>query len=161
MVALRSAGEFIGPVPVGEVSVRPRVVRAARSAVLVEVVTAAGGRDCLLNRVWFVRTADTVALGAPLVAPQLPDAMAPSIDFDFPYGRSIEWRMVRGAMRTPGPAVVWARPRSGLVAGWTWSGLARAALICDSASGLSAELDWDRWAFLNVDLDVHLARPAC
>ena len=24
---------------------------------------------------------------------------------------------------------------------------------------MSAELDWDEWSFLNVDLDVHLARP--
>jgi hypothetical protein len=32
-------------------------------------------------------------------------------------------------------------------------------LVADSASGLSSELDWSTWSFVNVDLDVHLARP--
>ena len=38
-------------------------------------------------------------------------------------------------------------------------GLQRAALVGDSASGISSELDWNDWSFVNVDLDVHLARP--
>jgi hypothetical protein len=33
------------------------------------------------------------------------------------------------------------------------------ALVADSASGISAELDWAKWSFPNVDLDVHLLRP--
>jgi hypothetical protein len=39
------------------------------------------------------------------------------------------------------------------------SSLQRVALIGDSASGISAELDWQAWSFANVDLDVHLMRP--
>lgn len=39
------------------------------------------------------------------------------------------------------------------------SGLQRAILVADSGNGISAALDWDRWMFVNVDLDVHLARP--
>jgi acyl-CoA thioesterase len=31
--------------------------------------------------------------------------------------------------------------------------------VGDSGSGVSAELDWDQWSFLNVDLDLHLLRP--
>ena len=64
-----------------------------------------------------------------------------------------------GSATTPGPASVWARPRLPLVAGEQLSGLQRAALLGDSASGVSAELDWSTWSFLNVDLDIHLARP--
>jgi hypothetical protein len=45
-----------------------------------------------------------------------------------------------------------------ILAGRPLSGLARVALIADSASGISAELDWSVWSFLNVDLDIHLAR---
>ena len=40
------------------------------------------------------------------------------------------------------------------------TGLQRAALVGDTASGISAVLDWNVWSFLNVDLDIHLARPA-
>ena len=158
LVALRLASDFVGPVPVSDLEVRTSVLRAARSAVLVEVVVSAGGRDCLSSRVWFVRDVDTSALVVPSAVRELP-ADAPGIDADFGYGRSIEWRFVDGAMRAPGPAAAWARPRGALFEGYVWSGLARAVVVADSGNGLSAELDWDEWGFLNVDLDVHLARP--
>ncbi len=58
-----------------------------------------------------------------------------------------------------GPGLGAAAARS-LVAGETLSGLQRVVLVGDSASGISAELDWDAWSFLNVDLDVHLSRPS-
>ena len=55
---------------------------------------------------------------------------------------------------------MWARPRIAVLAGdEPLTGLQHAVLVGDSASGVSAELDWDVWTFLNVDLDVHLARP--
>jgi hypothetical protein len=38
------------------------------------------------------------------------------------------------------------------------SGLQRTVLVGDSGSGVSSELAWDEWAFLNIDLDVHLLR---
>ena len=44
------------------------------------------------------------------------------------------------------------------MAGNQLSGLQRAALLADSASGISAELSWDDWSFANVDLDLHLFR---
>ena len=159
LVAHRLAAEFVGPVPVGELTVSARTVRAARTAVLVEATVAAGGRTCLQGRVWLVRTADTSAVAA--AAPERPaePAGTPGIGAEFPYGRSIEWLSVAGSMTRPGPGTVWARPRLPLVAGEQLSGLQRVALVGDSASGISAELDWGRWSFVNVDLDVHLSRP--
>src|SRR5205085_1684094 len=75
------------------------------------------------------------------------------------YGASLEWRFVYGRMGEPGPAAAWVRPTLPLIVGRDVPGLARVALIADSASGISAELDWAEWSFLNIDLDVHLARP--
>ena len=159
LVALRLASEFVGPVPVGELEVQTRVVRAARSAVLSEVVVVADGRACLHTRVWSVRDTDTSAIAAPLPAPvEVPDD-ASGLDAEFPYGASLDWRFVRGSMREPGPGATWARPVTPLFEGHRWTGLSHAALVADSASGVSAELDWDEWSFLNVDLDIHLARP--
>jgi hypothetical protein len=153
-VAMRAAVEFVGPVPVGEVAVSTRVVRAARSAVLVAATLVAGDRVCLESRVWLVRAAAT-PLPEPVAVPRdLPDLGA-----DFPYHDTIEWQAVRGSMITIGPGLVWARPRRSLVAGETLSGLQGVVLVGDSSSGISAELDWDEWSFLNVDLDVHLSRP--
>lgn len=156
--ALRLAGDFVGPVPVTEVTTRARLVRGARTAALAEVVVAADGRDCLLVRVWFVRDSDTTGI-APESAPPVEVPDADGLEIDFGYGSSLEWRFVHGRMGVPGPAAAWVRPRLPLVAGYEFSGLARTVLIADSGSGISAELDWGVWSFLNVDLDVHLARP--
>jgi hypothetical protein len=159
LVAVRLAAEFVGPVPVGEVTVEARVVRAARSAVLVDAVLSAGARPCLQARVWLVRRLDTTALARPL-PPRRPAPDEPTgLGTQFPYGDSIEWQAVSGSMVTPGPGVMWARAPQPLVVAETLSGLQRVALIGDTASGISSELDWDVWSFVNVDLDVHLARP--
>jgi acyl-coenzyme A thioesterase PaaI-like protein len=161
LVALRLASEFVGPVPVTEVTTRARVVRAARSAALAEVVLAAGDRDCLHARVWFVRQADTASVADALDEPgvRVVQGAAGGLAFDFPYGQSIEWRFVHGRMEQSGPSAAWARPRLALVDDYEYSGLARAAVIADSGNGISAVLDWAEWTFVNVDLDVHLARP--
>lgn len=160
LIAYRLAAEFVGPVPVAEVSTQARIVRSARSGVLAEVRLAADGRDCLHGRVWLVRHGDTTAIAhAPGPAPTPPPPGTAPFGMRFPYADSIDWHEMSGSVSTPGPGTVWARPRLPLVEGETLAGLQRVAVIADSASGISAELDWDRWSFLNVDLDVHLARP--
>jgi len=159
LTAVRLATEFLGPVPVGEVAVAARIVRAARSAVLMEARMSAAGRDCLHSRVWLSAQRDTTAIAAPLPVAADPPTGLPGLGASFPYGDSIEWRAVRGNIDQPGPGAVWARPRIELLEGHVLSGLQRAALIGDSASGISSALDWSAWSFLNVDLDVHLARP--
>jgi hypothetical protein len=158
LVALRLAAEFVGPVLVGPVEVRAEIVRSARSAVLVSATLASGGRDCLHGRIWLLAQADTSAVAPDEAASSVPDGLG-GIDIGFPYGHAIEWRMVSGNVGRPGPGVTWARPRLAVLDGAPVSGLGRAALIGDSASGLSSALDWAHWSFLNVDLDVHLARP--
>lgn len=159
LVGVRLSAEFVGPVPVGEVATSARVVRAARSAVLLEAILRAGDRDCLHARVWLVADRDTSAVASPGPAPDGPPAGLPGLAVRFPYGDSIEWRALRGNIDQPGPGVVWARPRTDLLDGHALTGLQRAVLIGDSASGVSSALDWSVWSFLNVDLDVHLARP--
>jgi acyl-coenzyme A thioesterase PaaI-like protein len=160
MAAVRLAAEFVRPVPVGEMVVRGRLLRAARSAALAEVVVAdSAARDCLLARVWFVRETDTAAVVPPLGGPvDVPDGQ-PGLTADFPFGHSMDWRFVTGRFDVPGPSAVWVRPRTALLEGYEMSALARAALIADSASGISAELSWQEWTFQNVDLDLHLSRP--
>src|SRR5579859_6787216 len=159
LAGMRLAAEFVGPVPVGELTVDATVVRSARTAALVDAVMVAGGRVCLHARIWLVRLADTADV-APHVPPPAPapDEL-PGLDGTFPYADSLEWRVIRGGIRAPGPGVVWARPNRPILDGIELSSLQRACLIGDSASGISAELDWTQWSFLNIDLDVHLARP--
>jgi hypothetical protein len=157
--ALRLAAEFLRPVPVSFVTVRARVLRAARTVVLVETSLSADGRDCVAARIWLVRSADTTSLVPGVPTAHVPADGLPGIGADFPYSHSIEWRSVHGGLHEIGPALVWARPSMPIVAGHELTGLQRAALVGDSASGVSAELDWREWSFVNIDLDVHLARP--
>lgn len=159
LIALRYAGEFVGPVPVGEVEVAARVVRIARSAVLVNATLSGSGRVCLDARIWLVRDADTGSIGHPPRPIPAPSDALPGLGLSFPYGDSIDWRAEQGSLVAPGPAVFWARPTLSLIEDEPTTGLARVCLIGDSASGISAELGWEEWTFLNIDLDVHLARP--
>jgi hypothetical protein len=158
LTALRYAGEFLGPVPVASLRVIITVVRSARSGVLVDAQLVAARRTCLHARVWLLRHAETADVAAAEHATPVPEAGG-DLGARFPYGRSIEWRTVRGSLHEPGPGLTWARPLLDLLPGQPLSGLQRAVLIGDSASGISAELDWQTWTFMNVDLDVHLARP--
>jgi hypothetical protein len=119
------------------------VVRSARSGLLVDAELAADGRTCLHARVWLLRRADTAEVAATERVTAVPEA-AGDLGADFPYGHSIEWRAVRGSLREPGPGTTWARSRLDLLPGRPLSGLQRAVLIGDSASGISTELRWDR-----------------
>jgi hypothetical protein len=158
--ACRIAAEFVGPVPVGEVQTTARMVRAARSGVLVAVTVSGGGRECLHARVWLIADTDTASVVPAADAPAGPPTdRVPSFGLSFPYSDSIDWHEETGSILVPGPASVWARPRPELIAGEPWTGLQRVAFLGDSASGISGELDWEAWTFLNVDLDVHVARP--
>lgn len=160
LIALRVAAEFVAPVPVAELTTRAFVQRAGRNAALVDVVLRSDDRDCLHARVWLVADTDTSGVAPPLDDPTgSPSGTSGMPAAAFPYGESIEWQLLRGSIAEPGPGTVWARPSLDLIAGRTLSGLQRAALIGDSASGISSELDWAVWSFVNADLDVHLARP--
>jgi acyl-coenzyme A thioesterase PaaI-like protein len=160
--ALRVVVDFLGAVPVGPVDVHAVVVRAGRSAVLVEAELAAGGRTALRSRTWLVRKATEPTPAAQETAPPAlpgPDEVADDTSWDFGYARHLSWRPVAGNNHGPGPAVVWVCPRVPLVPGEPLTGLQRVITVADSASGVSSEVDWDRWSFPNIDVTVHLSRP--
>ena len=174
LVALRLAADFSRPVPVGECDVRTRVLRAGRSAALAEVTVSTQGRDCLTTGVWFVRDVDTSAVVPPTSPPPAPapaktagrGADSDFAQWRFGYARSLAWRYTAGRPDELGPAAAWARPLHPLLEDDVLDGdpaglpgLAKVVLVADSASGISAELDWHEWSFVNVDLDVHLSRP--
>jgi hypothetical protein len=161
LVAVRLAAEFIGPVPVAPLRVTARVDRLSRSAVLVQAALGAGGRTCLQARIWLLppgepppgREPDTAGRES---ASSMPESL-PDFGFDsFPYAEHLDWRLAGGNGRAPGPAAAWISARVPLLPDQRYSPLQRTALFADSASGISAELDWDHWSFANVDLDLHL-----
>ncbi len=159
MSMVRIALDFVTAVPVGEVELRTDVVRDGRNVQLLAGELLAGGQTCLRASAWRLRQR---ALGmeapAPEPPPPLPDAPHESRISRFGYGRATEWRFVEGEFDSPGPAVAWCRFERPVVAGEEPTGLQRVLVPVDAASGISAAVDWDLYAFPNVDLTVHLHR---
>jgi len=163
-VVARVTVELLGPVPVGELDLRVRVVRPGRSVELVEAALSAGGRDCARASAWRVRR--TAAAAVPPrqpVPPPLPASGPPLERGEWVDGylSAVEWRPVAGGgFVQPGPATVWTRLRHPLVAGEQPSPLQRVLAVADSGNGVSSELDLTRWHFINPELTVHLHREA-
>lgn len=164
MVVARVTVEILGPVPVGEVEVRARVVRPGRSVELVEAVLQACGRDVARASAWRVlRTGGASVPSRDPAPPALPDASGGPVatgDWVDGYLSAIEWRPVAGSFAEPGPATAWTRLRHPLVPGEQPSGLQRVLAVADSGNGLSGELDLAAWYFINPELTVHLHREA-
>src|SRR3954451_46725 len=169
--ALRVVVDFLGPVPVDVVEVRAELVRAGRSAVLVDCELSAVGRTALRARTWLVRRAPQptppgprtpaaapTSATAPSPAAPRPEDLPDDDRWDFGYAHHLRWRPASGVLHSAGPACVWVSPQVPLVPGEPLTGLQRVVTVADSASGVSAELDWRRWSFPNVDLTVHLSR---
>jgi len=159
--ALRVSVDFFGPITTEPLTVSAEVVRAGRSVTLFDAHLDQGGRTQLRGTVWLLRRAEDSAtpdVPGPASGIPEPEALKTFDAWDFPYVEHFEWRQVFGLANEPGPAQVWARPLVPLVPGEQTSSLQRAVLIGDSGSGVSAELHWSEWSFVNVSLDVQLLR---
>ncbi|HXC76757.1 MAG TPA: thioesterase family protein [Candidatus Acidoferrum sp.] len=159
----RLAMEFLRPVPVAPLTVRTTLVRRGRKASLLRGVVEAGGQEVLLAHAWRLSVPEEPAIAVPdaFTVPPIPvpapTAAWPGAYMDG-YMSAIEWRTVVGSLGEPGPGVAWTRARLPLVAGEATSPFARAALVADSGSGVSASVDFSKWLCINVDLTVSLHR---
>lgn len=162
MLVARLTVEILGAVPVGEVSVRSRVLRPGRSVELVEAVLSAGGRDAARASAWRVKRTTQEGIAARVEpAPPVPEESAPLPGGGWVDGylSAVEWRFAAGRFDEPGPATVWTRLRHPLVPDEEPSPLQRVLAVADSGNGLSSELDLS-WYFINPELTVHLHREA-
>jgi hypothetical protein len=159
----RVAVDILRPVPVGKLTVRTRTVRPGRRVAMLETVVEADGQEVLHARGWRIAfPGGPVPVTGSTMPPPIPDEQAgptfAGANLDG-YLTTVDWRFVEGVgFDTPGPAVVWSRPRLALVAGEETSPMCRALLVADSGSGVSAVLDARKFVFINVDLTVILHR---
>ena len=153
--------------PVGPVRVRSSVVRPGRRIELLEtVLTAADERPLMRLSAWRMRTrTDGPSPSTPGSHPAAagPEQSRPEdaafFSEDIAYHRALDWRFATGSFNSPGPASAWTSPRCALVAGEPMTPLQHLLVMTDAASGISAELDWSKATFANVDLLVSLHRP--
>jgi hypothetical protein len=176
MRVARISMDFLGPVPRTALRVETRLVRPGRRTQLSEATMWAGDRPVATARVWHLAvtgaeppdangasgsdggdSSPAVEVPADLPEPQ------PQRYFDgngsWGYGRATEWRTVAGGFgHTTGAGDVWTRLRIPLIAGRPLGGLARFALIADSANGLSAPKSMRDWWFIPPGVTMHLHR---
>jgi hypothetical protein len=156
--------EILGPAPLSELTVSAEVVRPGRSVELLSAQLTADDRVVARASAWRMAATDTdeVATGTepplPSVA-ECSEALWPTgFRFHGGYLDAVEWRTVRGAVTSAGPAAVWARQRVALVDDEKPSPLQRLFVIADSGSGVSNLLDPAQWLFINSELTVHVLR---
>ena len=155
--------EILRPVPVAPLTIRTSVVRKSRRVALLRGVVEAEGKEVLLAHAWRLQVPEKPAVSVPdqftvpPIPPPAPASAWPGAFMDG-YMSAIEWRSVAGSLSEPGPGVAWARARIPLVAGEEMSPFARASLVADSGSGVSASVDFSKWLCINVDLTVSLHR---
>jgi hypothetical protein len=156
--------EIPRPVPVGELTVRVRVVRSGGRAELLEGEIASDGQPVLLARAWrvVISPTDTPRLWPapgppPRPGPQPPHGMAGAHLGG--YISAIEWRFPDGkGFDSRGPGVVWARQRIPLLAGEPDTPLTRVLTLADSSWAVAFELDHMRQLVINTDVTVALHR---
>ncbi|MCW2544429.1 MAG: hypothetical protein JWM40_1981 [Frankiales bacterium] len=160
MVA-RVTVEILGPIPVADLSVTASVVRPGRSVELVEAVLSHDDRPVAKATAWRVRrTAGVHVDSKARVASPLPETALANDDWDPGYMQSMEWRFAGGSLDRRGPAAAWARMKVPLVEGEQPSALSRVLVLADSGNGISRELSFSKWFFINPELTVHLHREA-
>jgi Thioesterase-like superfamily len=102
--------------------------------------------------------------GRDIGAPPLPDtgygSPSPIAAFRAFHNAGAELRYVAGAFDARGPATVWVRLAVPVVPGEEPTPLQRVVAASDFGNGVSSELDFARYLFINPDLTVHLQRPA-
>jgi hypothetical protein len=159
MVLARVTVEILGAVPIAELEVSTTVERPGRSVELLAGEVRAGGRAVLRARAWRVLGSPAgTPEPAPAELPEHDDVPPPSLGETFGYAHAIEWRWVHGGWEDRGPAAVWSRMRTPLVAGEEPSPRQRVMVVADSGNGVSNVLDWGRYLFINTELTVHFLR---
>jgi len=155
--------DFLGPVAVAPMHVETTVVRPGKKIALWSASASIAGRTCARATAWILTTGTTQTPPAHLheKPPPIPETAASTYFTSVPrfgYGDALEWRFAEGGFEEIGPATVWSRLRVDIVKGEPISPLARVLAMVDSANGISAELDVQRFLFVPVSLTVTLAR---
>jgi hypothetical protein len=162
----RLSFDLLGPVPREPVRVAAWIERPGRRVQLMRATLSHGDHVLVTASAWAVRVAPDEVPHRIEATALVPPAQV--IEWD-PTGHpgwrcgflaATEWRFVRGDYSVPGAAVVWLRPRVPLLVGEPMSAAQRVVLTADSANGVSATMDIDRWTFIPPELTVHLLRPS-
>jgi Thioesterase-like superfamily len=153
---------LLKPVPLGELHVHAEVIRPGKRVQLLEATLSAPDGTALV-KARAVRVARApLGAGTPVEeTPPGPETVAittpPWNPRSLPGG-AVEIRYTEGAFNELGPCTAWFRLRVPVIAGEEPTPLQRLLVAADFPNGISNELDWREWLFINPDLTVYIER---
>ena len=156
--------DILGAIPVAPVRVRSWVQRPGSRISMHNAEMSAQRPDGSWRSVatlsaWLLAPSDTAAVASdryPPIAEGEPEAASHSWQGAPGYLESISWRGQREDDN--GASVAWMSPLFPLVDDEPVTDVQRLALVVDSANGVGASLDPDRYVFMNTDTALHLHR---
>lgn len=162
-LVVRASFELLGPVPIEPLTVQAEVVRSGRSVEMIDASLRTARREVMRGRAWRIRTtALDLERPHPMPFPTSPEE-SPELPVEVEwegrnYVSAMEWRFAKGSFIEQGPATCWFRMRVALLEGEEPSPFQRVLCAADSASGISNELAFRSWVYVNPDLTVLLHR---
>ena len=162
----RLSYEFLRPVPLHRLELEVRLLRPGRRVQLVGASLRAGGVEvCRVTGLRVARTPVDLGSMSKVLSTSYgrPETLTTTLfALGRPEGQSfastgVEMRFARGGVDA-GPAAVWLRLRRPIVDDEEPSQLMRVAAAADFGNGVSWELDFRRFVFINPDLVVALWR---
>jgi Thioesterase-like superfamily len=161
LTIMRAVVDLLRPVPLSPLRTEARVTRAGKRVQLVDATLLNGDDVVARASAWRQRVADDVAPpteGQRLTArPENGREWEPDLTTTG-FWAAVEWRFVSGYLSDIGPATGWCRLRTRLFADEEPTPLQRVLVAADFGNGISGQLDFFRYVFINVDLAVHLHR---
>lgn len=163
MRLVRITYELLRPVPLGEVRVSTAIVRPGKRVQLLEATLCdPGGTELVRARGVRIARAPVSAGAATDQLPPLPGAAAPAPappwGVESLPGGAVEVRYATGSVTDIGPCTAWFRLRVPVIAGEQPTPLQRLMVAADFPNGISSELSWQEWLFINPDLTVYIER---
>ncbi|MBI1213076.1 MAG: thioesterase family protein [Alphaproteobacteria bacterium] len=156
--------DLLRPVPVAPLKLRSEVLREGKKIQLIAVHLEHEGTEVVRANILRVRRggsefAEVERTDALDVAPpdNVADGRAPERSA-MSFGAGFTLRSVRGEFGKPGPAAIWFRHNRRFIDGHDDSPAMLAAAVSDFSNGISSELDFAKWTFINADVSVFLAR---
>jgi hypothetical protein len=165
----RLTANLLRPIPIAELAVAVQTDYAGRNAAHFSASLCVDGKEVARCTALAQREA-ALALPEGLAGHPLPQAPRPpeqSPEGRFPFASAervgyadlVQARVAAGALFR-GPCAIWFRLRHPLIEGEVPGPIERVAVAADSGNGISAILDYRRYAFVNSDLTINLLRPA-
>jgi hypothetical protein len=156
--------DILGAIPVTEVRVQAKVDRPGNRIALLSAEMSAERPDKpprVVARVsaWALVTSDTADAATDRYPPLVEGPTAP-LELHWRdaggYIDSVQWRPQYN--KSAGATVYWISPKANLVDDEPTTALQRLAMVVDSANGVGAAIDPQKFIYMNTDTAVHLHR---